>query len=466
MQKVYLLLRNNQQTGPYSLEEIIQLKLKAFDLVWVDGRSAAWRYPGEIEALKPYVPEAPAQQFYAEPLATSALDEKAEQPETVIELPLPVSQPAPSTPSAARVFVSMPGRASNQPTARPSQPVPDIQKHESLRLYQPVAAAEEKQQLYEKAKPAEEQKLQGTLQTNYSRSLNDVEEEYSKWVYESKTKKKRSLSKKDISISVLVVTLIIAGYIIVSRPALIQPQVKKAGNDPAVITNVEEKTVPIVTVPVPQQVIHENDPVNENASVQKKSSKSSVPSTNNEDENTESPVNENPVVTTTSEEKETAGNDEEEVGQKEEQPKEKKKKLGEVLRGIFSKKEKEEADNPVGATDRQATKRGDETAEPVDRAALVSMIDITADAGDDWMMGINGTKVTLRNRNSVALQSTVVVVLYYDSHNQLIEKKNIQFSNIPPRGKMTMPAPDHKYADHIKLQLGTVIPKEDRYASQ
>jgi hypothetical protein len=56
--KPYRLLRNNKETGPYSAEELIAMGLKAYDLVWVDGKSAAWRYPCEIAALKPYAPEA------------------------------------------------------------------------------------------------------------------------------------------------------------------------------------------------------------------------------------------------------------------------------------------------------------------------------------------------------------------------------------------------------------------------
>ena len=57
MQKVYLLLRDNQKTGPYSLQELLDLQLKPFDLVWVDGRSTGWRYPAEIDSLKPYTTE-------------------------------------------------------------------------------------------------------------------------------------------------------------------------------------------------------------------------------------------------------------------------------------------------------------------------------------------------------------------------------------------------------------------------
>jgi len=59
MQKPYSLLRNNKQSGPYSLEELLHLNLKPFDLVWVEGRSGGWSYPTEIDALKHHVAEAP-----------------------------------------------------------------------------------------------------------------------------------------------------------------------------------------------------------------------------------------------------------------------------------------------------------------------------------------------------------------------------------------------------------------------
>lgn len=62
----YLLLRNNKETGPFTIEEIRDLPLKAYDLLWVVGKSAAWRYPGEIAELRsfaPAVPEQPADPF-------------------------------------------------------------------------------------------------------------------------------------------------------------------------------------------------------------------------------------------------------------------------------------------------------------------------------------------------------------------------------------------------------------------
>src|SRR5678809_1231762 len=63
----YLLLRSNKQSGPYSLQQLVSSGLKPYDLVWVEGKSAAWRYPSEVEGLKAYSPateEQPYDRFY------------------------------------------------------------------------------------------------------------------------------------------------------------------------------------------------------------------------------------------------------------------------------------------------------------------------------------------------------------------------------------------------------------------
>lgn len=63
----YRLLRNNKEAGPFSQEQLIGMGLKAYDLVWVDGKSAAWRYPSEIPELAAYAPaveEQPFDRFY------------------------------------------------------------------------------------------------------------------------------------------------------------------------------------------------------------------------------------------------------------------------------------------------------------------------------------------------------------------------------------------------------------------
>lgn len=66
----YRLLRNNKESGPFSFDELVQMGLKPYDLIWVDGKSAGWRYPSEINELKPFAPvieEQPFDRFYKKP---------------------------------------------------------------------------------------------------------------------------------------------------------------------------------------------------------------------------------------------------------------------------------------------------------------------------------------------------------------------------------------------------------------
>jgi hypothetical protein len=58
----YLLLRNNKESGPFSMDEVKSMSLKSYDLIWVVGKSAAWRYPGEIPELKSFAPSVPEQE--------------------------------------------------------------------------------------------------------------------------------------------------------------------------------------------------------------------------------------------------------------------------------------------------------------------------------------------------------------------------------------------------------------------
>jgi len=112
---MYLLLRDNKQSGPYSFDELKTKGLKAYDLVWVEGRSAAWRYPSEIDELSAFAPaveEQPFDRFYKKPASAAA---KAGDTATVM-----VSQPATtSNPATKRtIYVTMPGGIAARDTGR------------------------------------------------------------------------------------------------------------------------------------------------------------------------------------------------------------------------------------------------------------------------------------------------------------------------------------------------------------
>lgn len=49
--KQYLLLRENEEAGPYSVAELKNIGLNSYDLIWVEGKSTQWMYPSEIEEL-------------------------------------------------------------------------------------------------------------------------------------------------------------------------------------------------------------------------------------------------------------------------------------------------------------------------------------------------------------------------------------------------------------------------------
>ncbi len=71
----YLLLRDNKQTGPYSKEEIIEKGFKPYDLIWVEGKSAGWRYPGELPEFTAYAPmveEQPFDRFFKKPSSSTS----------------------------------------------------------------------------------------------------------------------------------------------------------------------------------------------------------------------------------------------------------------------------------------------------------------------------------------------------------------------------------------------------------
>jgi cytoskeletal protein RodZ len=155
----YLLLRDNKQSGPYSLEDLKTKGLKAYDLVWVEGRSAAWRYPSEIDELSAFAPaveEQPFDRFYKKPAAVSGSSVGSavtSQPAaaissggTLTSQPF-YSEDQPSTTRKRTIYVTMPGGTAAPVTVRETvREVARETTHEPLReipreTVRPAAAA-------------------------------------------------------------------------------------------------------------------------------------------------------------------------------------------------------------------------------------------------------------------------------------------------------------------------------------
>src|SRR5688500_1278687 len=154
MQKIYLLLRNNKQSGPFTREELLQQGLKKHDLNWVEGRSAGWRNPEEIAELTPD----------AAPKNAVANDQS----------PAKSAAPVPAHHSR-HIYISLPSGSTHvSPTEKTDTPQPatinEEEKQESfeervLRMQQRVAA-------YNNPGAAPENKE--AVETKYARSLDDI----------------------------------------------------------------------------------------------------------------------------------------------------------------------------------------------------------------------------------------------------------------------------------------------------
>lgn len=81
--KQYLLLRDNQESGPWSREELSVMGLKNLDLIWIEQVSTQWTYAPEVEDLKNLVQEdAPAHPAHRSGIFVSLPGDRIARPAT------------------------------------------------------------------------------------------------------------------------------------------------------------------------------------------------------------------------------------------------------------------------------------------------------------------------------------------------------------------------------------------------
>lgn len=78
MEKVYLLLRNNLQSGPFTIGELLQQQLKPTDMIWIEGKSTAWTYLSELELI-PFSAKVPPPPKTEEMKGRDEIERKAEE---------------------------------------------------------------------------------------------------------------------------------------------------------------------------------------------------------------------------------------------------------------------------------------------------------------------------------------------------------------------------------------------------
>lgn len=250
--KSYRLLRNNKEIGPFSLEELIATQLKPYDLVWIDGKSAAWRYPSEILELQPYasvVEEQPFDRFFTEKKTEIAESIKKEAitviPKQITQKPrFKVTAWSEKIDSTRDVIIS------SEQEQQPSEKT--IKILHSLR----VTAT-----LLQKASfQVNDETKQITLETKYSSSLDNIKKRYEATVLAKKKSIHRNYAWL-LVLPVFVVGLWMGMRFTSSKPGsnLIQPVTEKPLPQTSKETSIEYEVPANVEAQIQQPLSKEND---------------------------------------------------------------------------------------------------------------------------------------------------------------------------------------------------------------
>lgn len=441
----YLLLRNNKEKGPFSLDELIQHGLKPYDLVWVNGKSAAWRYPGEIAELKEYSPaveEQPYDRFFKKPS-----EEKKQEPVPVPQKEAVVQQPA-YIPRKS-VFVTLPGQKQQQPVRIKERAVTGNEK------YQPPV--KETAMADTTAPTIRITETPVTAEIKYSQPLDEIKEMYVKTLQDRKQKiaKKTYLNAamKNAAVALAIVGVgILIGFAMKSngnRPTTVaenvipqQATVVPADTDKTVLTlpGEEQQTEEMPAEPVdeePQPVI-QDEMKKQEVKEQKQSPQTA-------------PVNVPEKAITTSPTKEVV------------QPEKKFVPADEPSPGVEINARTGERTKKMRSetTDEQPASKT--ISEPAPKAVLKNNSlskQVTVSSNEYQKVafgGIRNLQLTVSNDSKYVLDNVVVELQYLKPSEQPLKTESIQFRSVAPGGTQTIRIPDTNRGIKVTYKITHIL---------
>ena len=398
MQNSYLLLRHNQQSGPFNLEELARMSLQPKDLIWIVGQSAGWRYPEEIETLKPLV------QGVQQPVA-AAIPQHA-QP----SLPNKPPESTNREQSVRHIYVSLPAKAEVA-----TLPVTGEQETSSLSFEQRV------EKMRQRVASVESQTAtvdEPEVETKYSRSLEDIKAEYASWMRTQKHKRKLPINLKQVAL-VAVSAVVALGVFWLANNLFSRSTDKALVNNTSVPA--EKRFYPTVVMPP--------TPVTDN--------KESKEKKNREDK------------------KESKANDKVVALKKRVAPQHETQADSPVANKKTEPVMMADTTSDIAIEDRAETT----TEKP---ATVAEQLHINAEyiAGSKKDNGVEGLAVTVKNNSAQVMKVVAVDVIYFKDGMAELERKTLYFNNLHPGQALTRNAPSHNKAQGAYAQLGLVSSEE------
>jgi hypothetical protein len=446
----YLLLRNNKESGPYSLDQLVDLGLKAYDLVWVTGRSAAWRYPGEVEELKAYAPvveEQPFDRFFKKPS-----EQQASGPTPVQKEEIPVVKQKQTTYTPAKsVFVTLPGNVKVK-----TEPVKQEPKEDPYQKYQPGYQQQQEQPVVAKTITITENPVAAEIK--YSQPLDEIKEMYVKTLYE----RKQRIANKALLLQwgkKAAVVLAIVGVGVAIGFAM------KSGSS-------KEPVLSQTAVPTQPAVINETttDPVQEN---NQESIENNPAITGNQSVEQpqqffkEESLNETPAT----EEKRTAAPAERVIEEKSAAPPLSEKKetsyppVEEPSPGVELNARTGERTRKVRETSDQSATTISEEKETVKPKAVMksggSLSKLVTVSSNEYTKvafgGIRNLQLTVTNESKYILDNVTVELQYLKPSEEPLKTETVQFRSVSPGGSLTIRVPDTNRGIKVNYRITHIL---------
>jgi hypothetical protein len=478
----YLLLRDNKECGPYSFDELKNKGLKAYDLVWIEGRSAAWRYPSEVEELRSFAPaveEQPFDRFFKRPsqsnsslasqnnssvtanAQTRPVPEKEPSFSAGINGPVITAEPS-SVPGKRIIYVTLPSDKNSgglqAPTYReparmqPSIPVPETR----TRTGEIEPARTELSSLCVKAA--------GPVEEKFSRENGDM---WKRSVELSPRQQRPGLKKiiQPVMAVACVLALLAAGIFIGlsiksdtfgfsqknDTKENLPPRVSSPIQQDHVLTESTPVTAPPVTTPAPVS----NTPPNTNTD------NAANPTANNTSSVAAGPVSaavEQKVAISTPDQTPIA------------LPPAPKKKMTRAKSSSVNSKlsslspaGKDSAAMNLSVVNRESTHRNDEPSPGKDaiRSNIANMLTVGAGKYSVGTFGgISDVQLTVSNHSMYPMDLVVVEVQYVQSNKKIYKTENLYFRGLGPGSAMMQEAPKSSRGVKIQYKITLVNSKE------
>jgi hypothetical protein len=443
----YLLLRDNKESGPFTMDDLLSFGLKPYDLVWIQGKSAAWRYPSEVDELKPFAPaveEQPFDRFYKK----NNEEKKEELTPVVNEYPrhTPVAKEDPPVineeynryiPAAKKeeeikfvpkksVFVTLPEHKQAEAKKNIQPPIQEQEKAvttPTISITENPAAAEIK----------------------YSQPLDEIKEMYVKTLLQRKDQKAKkgiviNLLKKVAVFGGLIVLGVLAGFIIKSKSGKGNKEVGQALQASPLVSNNQVNELVTGSVQENESVI---DPsVQKNQKDEQEPSQKTGESTPTSNEPTTVRIRKETMLIVPKEREEFPSR------QIEPQPSEIDPVTGERASKVRS-------NNSVRGVEEKA----------VMKPGKNSLHDLVSVASNDYKRvafgGIRNLYLTVTNNSKYELDNVIVELQYLKPSEEPLRTENIKFKSIAPNASSTIRVPDTNRGIKVSYKIITIDSKQN-----